>query len=150
MQVIVAHLCEAECPLVVVREEAGKRVVGFDFTSSKHLLIACGWVMAVSNFFNQTVDKLFKRKFENIYKPKPLNFASLSQKYANIIKETNLHHNSDQYSRISYLAKILKNRKYAIECLAEKKAKIIKRLKEDLKCIDAGLSMEDVFSSGNS
>jgi hypothetical protein len=73
--------------------------------------------MGVSNFFNQTVEKLFKRKFSNIYKPKPLNFTVLSQKYSGIIKNVNLHEHMDKFSRISYLAKILKARKYSVECL---------------------------------
>jgi hypothetical protein len=149
LEVILAHLFEVECPLVIVREEKGRTLVSFDFTSSKYLLLACGWVMAVSSFFNQTVDKLFKPRFESIYKAKPLNFASLRQKYSNVIKEVNLHQASDKLSRISYLAKILKTRKYSIECLMQKKSKILKKLKEELKSIDPCLSVEDLISSGN-
>ena len=38
-------------------------MIGFDFSSSKNLLITCGWIMAVSNFFNMTSEKLLKKKF---------------------------------------------------------------------------------------
>lgn len=70
--------------------------------------------MAVSNFFNQTLDKLFKKQFVNIYKPKPLNFNALAQKYSNAVKSINLHEHADKLTRVSYLAKILKMRKYSL------------------------------------
>jgi hypothetical protein len=149
LEVILAHLFEAQCPLVIVREDQGKTVACFDFTSSKYLLLACGWVMSVSSFFTHTADMLFRRKFEDIYKPKPLNFASLTHKYANAVKEVNLHLNSDKLTRVAYLAKILKSRKYSIECLISKKGKVIKRLKEELQSIDGSLNIEDVFSSAD-
>ena len=31
----------------------GDSVVGFDFGSSRHMLITCGWIMAVTNYFNK-------------------------------------------------------------------------------------------------
>ncbi len=70
--------------------------------------------MAVSNFFNQTHEKLFKKQLENIYKPKPLNFNALAQKYSTAVKAINLHEDADKLTRISYLAKILKTRKYSL------------------------------------
>jgi len=36
--------------------------IGVDFASSRSLLILGGWVMAVSNFFNRTVE-LLKKKY---------------------------------------------------------------------------------------
>ena len=78
-----------------------------------------------------------------------MNFTALSQKYANAVKDTNLHHQSDKLSRVAYLAKILKTKKYCIECLVNKKSKILKRFKEELKNIDGSLNIEDVFSSAN-
>ena len=148
LEIILAHLYECQCPLVIVRQEEEKTTVGFDFTSSKHLLIACGWLMAVSNFFSKVVAKLFAKRLNAIYKPKPLNFTALSQKYTNVMKNINYHENTDQLTRISYLAKTLKSRKYSVECLLQKKNKILGKLRKKLKNIDASLNLEDVLSSG--
>lgn len=104
--------------------------------------------MAVSNFFSNVVSKLFTKRLNAIYKPKPLNFTALSQKYTNVIKNINYHENADQLTRISYLAKTLKSRKYSVECLLQKKNKILGRLKKELKNIDASLNLEDVLSNG--
>ena len=66
-------------------------MVGLDFGSSRHLLIVCGWVMAVSDFFNQNLPKMIKKKMAQIYKPKPLNLTALSKKYPVSLGTLNLH-----------------------------------------------------------
>ncbi len=47
--------------------------------------------MAVSNFFNKTIEKLIKKKYANIYKSKPLNLNNLSSKFTVSIKPINLY-----------------------------------------------------------
>ena len=76
-KVILAHLYEIDCQMFVVfgNENEGKCLVGFDFSSSRYLLIVCGWMMAVSDFFWQTIPKLFVKKLNRIYKGKPLNLG---------------------------------------------------------------------------
>jgi hypothetical protein len=54
----------------------------------------------------------------------------LSKKYTTAIKSLNYHEESPKIERISYLSKILKTRKYTLECLQNKKNNIIKRLQK--------------------
>lgn len=58
----------------------GEEEIGFDFSSSRHILITCGWLMAISDFFSKIEGKLILKKMDLIYKPKPLNLASFSKK----------------------------------------------------------------------
>jgi hypothetical protein len=53
-------------------------------------MLACGWLMAVSNFFNRSID-LFKKKFNAIYKPKALDLHTLGKKYVTASRAINLH-----------------------------------------------------------
>ena len=66
--------------MLIVYEDKGKDecIIGFDFDSSRHLLIACGWIMSISDFFGQTIEKLFVKKKEKIYQRKPINFGNRS------------------------------------------------------------------------
>lgn len=99
--------------IIVEEKEDGEDIIKFDFSSSRYILITCGWVMAVSNFFDRTYSKLIQKKYKSIYKPKPLNLGPLNQK-CTIIKTLNLHENVDKFSRISYLSKILRSRIYTV------------------------------------
>lgn len=140
--VIVAHLFEVRSPFVVEEGEnaEGEAQVGFDFSSSRHLLLACGWLMAVSNFFNRSLD-LFRLKFHAIYKPKALDLHNLGRKYMAAPKALNLHEGSPKIDRISFLAKTLRARNHSVECLAQKKEKMISGLRGKLKQLEGGLTL---------
>lgn len=116
IEIILAHLYEINCPMIVAEGQKveGEQVVGFDFGSSRHLLVTCGWLMGVSNYFGQIGEKLILKKMGQIYKPKPLNLGALSEKYALPAAHLNLHEASSPIERVSYLAKTLKSRKYSV------------------------------------
>jgi hypothetical protein len=57
-QVILAHLCEMECPYLV---EVGQNRVGLNFESSRELLICVGWVMATADIFGRFEEKVLMR-----------------------------------------------------------------------------------------
>ena len=132
-KVILAHLFQIDCQMLVIfgDEKEEQCLVGFDFSSSRQLLITCGWVMAVSDFFGQTIHKLFAKKLNQIYKAKPLNLGS-SQK-TGCSTRIEMHEESPLIQRIAYMSKALKNRTYTIECLKAKKTKLLKKIKDNLK-----------------
>ena len=96
IDIILAHLFEIDCPMLVCFDQGDndEKTVGFDFSSSRHLLITCGWLMAVSDFFNQISSKLIKKKLYQIYKPKPLNIGSLAKKHTLPLNNFNYHEQS--------------------------------------------------------
>jgi hypothetical protein len=57
---------------------------------------------------------------------------ALSKKGGINLKDINLYESSAKIDRISFMAKLLKTRKYAIECLVEKKNKILQKIKKIL------------------
>ena len=48
------------------------------------------------------------------------------------------------------MAKILKNRKYSVECLLAKRNKLVKKLRHELKALSNELTIEDIFGNQNS
>ena len=105
--------------------------------------------MAVSNFYNQTMSKLVNKKINEIYKPKPMNLAALSKKFTLDIANVNFHEDLPPIERVSYLAKTFKTRKYAIQCLIQKRNKLIQKLKDKLKEVSPNITIDDLFSSTN-
>ena len=129
-ELILGHLYQIDCRFLVVleNEKEGNCVVGYDFGSSRHMLITCGWMMAVSDFFGQT-HKLIQKKMDKIYQSKSVDLASLSQKYHTTMRQANFHENAPQADRIAYLCKTLKGRTYSLECLKSKKEKLIQKIR---------------------
>ena len=97
--------------------------------------------MAQSQFFQQINQKLIPKKMSQIYNPKPLNLGALSKKYNLPLSHANLHEESPQLERIAFLAKTLKSRKYAVECLISKRNKLLQRIKEKLGQVDSQLTV---------
>jgi hypothetical protein len=97
-EIIMAHLYELDCGMLVVTdyENAEESLIGYDFSSSRHILLTCGWLMAVSDIFGKNIPKLIKKKLSNIYQPPPLNLNTLSKKYALNANNINLHEDSPQ------------------------------------------------------
>jgi len=56
--IILAHLCETECPYLV---EVSENRVGLDFESSRELLICAGWIMATGDIFGRFEEKVLVR-----------------------------------------------------------------------------------------
>ena len=91
-----AHLYELDCGMLVVTdyENAEESLIGYDFSSSRNILLTCGWLMAVSDIFGKNIPKLIKKKLNNIYQPPPLNLNALSKKYALNVNNLSLHEDS--------------------------------------------------------
>jgi len=98
LEIIMAHLFELDCGMLVVTEYENmeESLIGYDFSSSRHLLLTCGWLMSVSDFFSKNINKLIKKKINNIYQPPPLNLNALAKKYALNANSLNLHEDSLQ------------------------------------------------------
>lgn len=92
-----AHLYEIDCGMLVVTDydKMEESLIGYDFSSSRHVLLTCGWLMAVSDFFGKNVNKLIKKKLTNIYQPPPLNLNALAKKYT-LNTGLNMHETAPQ------------------------------------------------------
>jgi len=62
-QIILAHLCETECPYLV---DVSENRVGLDFESSRELLICVGWVMATADIFGRFEEKVLAHAVKQI------------------------------------------------------------------------------------
>ena len=93
-----AHLFELDCGMLVVTDydNMEESVIGYDFSSSRHLLLTCGWLMSVSDFFGKNINRLIKKKLDNIYQPPPLNLNALAKKYTLSANSINLHEDAGQ------------------------------------------------------
>lgn len=65
--IVLVHLIESECPLLIDLEEGGYQ--GLNFESSRILVLVIGWIMAVSDFFGHVGEYIVKKAFK---KERPL------------------------------------------------------------------------------
>ena len=71
-RVVLAHLVEAECPMLMELE--GGKEKGLNFESSRLMLMVIGWVMAVSDYFGHVGEYVVKRSMKKIRNKKQNTF----------------------------------------------------------------------------
>ena len=126
-RVVLAHLVEAECPMLMELE--GGKEKGLNFESSMVMLMVIGWVMAVSDYFGHVGEYVVRRSMKKH-----------KSKQQNSLNPTNNHNNSTTQSSkpplpsdLTSLCKAIRVTLSNINNLKHKKLNLLSRVSHILK-----------------